>query len=69
MQANDLEDILGGKIPDALKAAKALERAVMPHLVKVQANRDKLPPELATKLDEAMGDIEKAKKNIRKYGH
>ena len=68
MQAKDLQDIIGVKIPNALHAVHDLEASVTPHLVKLQQNRDKIPSDLATQLDKAMADIKEAKEKLQQHG-
>lgn len=65
---DNLKDILGKDIPNILKSFKKLENKITPELHKIKQHRDELPSELMAKFDQAMNDIEEAKKKLKDYG-
>jgi len=65
MEAKDLKDILGTKIPNALNVFHDLEKSITPHLVKLNAGRKDIDPELMKHFDNAMSDIKEAKSKLK----
>jgi hypothetical protein len=64
-----INDILGKDIPNILKQFKALENKLTPELIKLNANRDQIPPDLLSKFDETMAELKANKEKLKQYGN